>query len=59
MLGAEFPEVILPGTRIERTPPFAEEADEPDLVTLPRLVLHFDHQHYGLLIAFIGRINTF
>jgi len=58
-LGAEFPEVLLPGTRIERTPPLDEELDEPDLIPLPRLLLHFDHQHYGLLIAFIGRINTF
>lgn len=58
-LGNEFPEVLQPGTRIERSAPLAEEADEPDLLHLPRLVLHFDHQHYGLLIAFIGRINKF
>jgi hypothetical protein len=58
-LESEFPEVLCPGSRIVRTPPFPEEADEPDLLHLPRLVLQFDHQHYGLLIAFIGRINTF
>ena len=59
VLGSEFPEVLHPGTRIERSAPLAEEADEPDLLHLPRLALHFDHQHYGLLIAFIGRINKF
>ena len=53
----EFPEVLHPGSSIERTLPLPEEADEPDLLHLPRLSLRFDHQHYGLLIAFIGRIN--
>lgn len=57
VLESEFPEVLLPGTRIVRTFPLPEEADEPDLLHLPRLALQFDHQHYGLLIAFIGRIN--
>jgi uncharacterized protein (TIGR00730 family) len=55
----EFPELRHHGTRIEACPPLPEEADEPDLLMLPRIALHFDHQHYGLLTAFIGRINTF
>jgi uncharacterized protein (TIGR00730 family) len=55
----EFPEMRHSGTRIIPTSPLPEEADEPDLLALPRLSLNFDHQHYGLLIAFIGRINTF
>ena len=58
-LESEFPEVLRPGTRIVRTSPLPEETDEPDLLHLPRLSLQFDHQHYGLLIAFIGRINQF
>jgi uncharacterized protein (TIGR00730 family) len=58
-LESEFPEVLHPGSCIERTLPLPEEADEPDLLPLPRLTLRFDHQHYGLLIAFIGRINKF
>jgi uncharacterized protein (TIGR00730 family) len=58
-LESEFPEVLHPGSRIVRTPPLQEETDEPDLLHLPRLALHFDHQHYGLLIAFIGRLNQF
>ena len=58
-LELEFPEVLIPGSRIKRSPPLAEEADEPDLLMLPRLLLDFDHHFYGLLIAFIGRINNF
>ncbi|SNB46377.1 TIGR00730 family Rossman fold protein [Geobacter sp. DSM 9736] len=55
----EFPELRLPRKKITRTTPFPEEGDEPDLLNLPRISLHFDHKHYGLLMAFIGRINTF
>ena len=59
VLESEFPDMLLPGTRIERSGALPEEADEPDLLDLPRISLHFDHRHYGLLTAFIGRINTF
>lgn len=55
----EFPELRTPETRIVACPPLPEEADEPDLLKLPRITLHFDHQHYGLLMAFIRRINTY
>ena len=58
-LASEFPEVLHPGSKIEHTPPLPEETDEPDLLHLPRIALQFDHQHYGLLIAFIRRINKF
>jgi uncharacterized protein (TIGR00730 family) len=58
-LSSEFPEIRHPGTAINRCLPFPEESDEPDLLNLPRIAFRFDHQHYGLLIAFIGRINTF
>jgi uncharacterized protein (TIGR00730 family) len=59
VLENEFPDLHLPGTRIMLSPPLPDEADEPDLLPLPRLALHFNHLHYGLLMAFIGRINTF
>jgi uncharacterized protein (TIGR00730 family) len=59
VLENEFPDIRIPGTHIERVMPLPVEADEPDLLHLPRLALHFDHKHYGLLMAFIGRINTF
>ncbi|RNC67924.1 MAG: TIGR00730 family Rossman fold protein [Desulfuromonadales bacterium] len=55
----EFPELRLPGTHISSCAPLPEEADEPDLLNLPRISLQFDHQHYGLLMAFIRKINMF
>ncbi len=58
-LEEEFPELRLPGTRICACAPFPEESDEPDLLRLRRISLRFNHRHYGLLMAFIRRINTF
>lgn len=58
-LTSEFPELIKNGDHIHCCEAFPEEIDEPDLATLPRISLLFDHHHYGLLIAFINRINTF
>jgi uncharacterized protein (TIGR00730 family) len=55
----EFPELILDGGKITCCGPLEVELDEPDLAELPRLVFPFNHFHYGLLIAFIHRINTF
>jgi len=55
----EFPELIREGDRITACGAFPEETDEPDLACLPRITMLFDHHHYGLLIAFINRINTF
>ncbi len=55
----EFSELIASGDHIKSCGPYPEEHDEPDLAALPRISLHFDHHHYGLLIAFINRINTF
>ena len=59
MLENEFPELRMPGTAIAQIGPRPEEADEPDLMKLPRIALRFHHQHYGLLMAFIRRLNTF
>jgi hypothetical protein len=59
ILENEFPDLHLSGNRITQSGPFPEESDEPDLLALPRLALNFNHLHYGLLMAFIGRINTF
>ena len=58
-LSAEFPEIRLNGSEIIKSAAFPEEQDEPDLLHLPRIAFKFDHQHYGLLTAFIGRINLF
>jgi uncharacterized protein (TIGR00730 family) len=59
ILQQEFPELILPGGKIVCCGPLECEDDEPELAHLPRLSFPFDHFHYGLLIAFINRINTF
>src|SRR6185369_11716909 len=55
----EFPELIQGNEHITCCDAFPEEADEPDLADLARIYMHFDHHHYGLLLAFIHRINTF
>lgn len=58
-LTKEFPGLIKEGDQIRSCEAFPEEIDEPDLACLPRITLLFDHHHYGLLIAFINRINSF
>jgi uncharacterized protein (TIGR00730 family) len=55
----EFPELLSDGNGIHCCGMFPEEQDEPDLAALPRISFLFDHHHYGLLIAFINRLNTF
>ncbi len=55
----EFPEIYTPGTRIVRSGPLPEEIDEPDLLNLERILLHFNQQHFGLLLAFVRRLNLF
>ncbi len=59
LLEKEFPDLRLAGTKIMLSGPQPEEADEPDLLPLPRLILQFNRLHYGLLMAFIRMINTF
>ncbi len=58
-LQEEFPELVKEGDQITCCGQFPEETDEPDLAELPRITMLFDHHHYGLLLAFIHRINTF
>ncbi|MDD2272029.1 MAG: TIGR00730 family Rossman fold protein [Desulfuromonadaceae bacterium] len=58
-LSLEFPGLIKDGDKICCCDAFPEEIDEPDLAHLPRISLLFDHHHYGLLVAFINRINSF
>lgn len=59
VLENDFPEIRVPGTRIVRSSPLPEESDEPDILDLKRILVHFNHQHFGLLMAFIRKINTF
>ncbi len=58
-LETEFPELIAAGSSICKTQPLPEELDEPETLHLPRILMDFDHHHYGLLIAFIRQLNLF
>lgn len=58
-LESEFNEIIKSGTFLRISGPLPEEIDQPNLLGLPRLTFKFNHRSYGLLKAFIRRINTF
>jgi hypothetical protein len=55
-LSGEFAE-ILRDKPIARHQAYDEEHDEPEILDLPRLVLHFDMQSYGRLRQLIDRLN--
>ncbi|WP_026362381.1 TIGR00730 family Rossman fold protein [Geopsychrobacter electrodiphilus] len=59
VLRDEFSEIITPGGHLQLTSALPEEADQPDLSQLPRLTMEFNRRSYGLLQAFIRRINSF
>jgi uncharacterized protein (TIGR00730 family) len=52
----EFADLVAEG-RIEKTYPFPEEANEPDLLAKPRLAFTYDHRSAGRLRELIDRIN--
>ena len=58
-LEEEFNEILEPGSHLELTGALPEEQDQPDLLDLPRLVFKFNRRNYGLLKAFLRRINSF
>jgi uncharacterized protein (TIGR00730 family) len=58
-LEEEFSEIIQPGSHLELTSALPEEHDQPDLIDLPRLVFRFNKRNYGLLKAFLRRLNSF
>ena len=58
-LNSEFSEILAPGGSMRLTEALPAEADQPDLQDLPRLTLEFNRRSYGLLKAFIRRINSF
>jgi len=59
VLRDEFSAIIKPGGHLQLTSALPEEADQPNLSKLARLTLDFDRRSYGLLKAFIRRINSF
>jgi hypothetical protein len=50
---------LLAGGQIEQGAALPEEADEPELRHLPRLLLRFNRQQHGRLIEMIHQINAF
>jgi uncharacterized protein (TIGR00730 family) len=58
-LSSEFSEILAPGGSMRLTSALPEEFDQPDLKSLPRLTMEFNRRSYGLLKAFIRRLNSF
>ncbi len=59
ILASEFSEIIEKGSQLRVTAALPEEYDQPDLLDLPRLVFRFNRSNYGLLKAFLRRLNSF
>lgn len=55
-LNHQFRDILAEGEVVQR-PLLPVERDEPELASLPRLVLHFDRLHYGRLRQLIDAIN--
>ncbi len=55
-LNQNFSEMLKSG-EIEQMPALAEEANEPDLAELPRIVLRHRRRDFGLLRKFINTLN--
>jgi len=59
ILQEEFSEIVEAGSRLAMTSALPVEEDQPDLLDLPRLAFDFNRRNYGLLEAFIRRLNSF
>jgi hypothetical protein len=55
-LNEQFGDVVMDG-KIERTYALTEEANEPELLTKPRIVFSYDHKSAGRLKQMIDQIN--
>lgn len=57
-LNEEFKDILTQG-KIERSEVQREEADEPDLVHLPRLAFRFNRKTFGRLRRFVDVLNSY
>lgn len=57
-LNDKFADILYPGGSIYLSSAFSEEADEPELDHLPRLVLDFNLKNFGRLRTLIDEINS-
>jgi hypothetical protein len=56
-LCASFADILIPGGTICRSAPLPEEADEPGLSHLPRLLVDFDRRCFARLRCLIDAVN--
>lgn len=52
-----FSDILSPGGEIYLSGALPEEADEPEIAELPRLVIDFNRQNFGRLRSFIDAVN--
>jgi len=52
-----FGDILIPGGTVQLSGPLDDEMDEPELVTLPRLVIDFNRRDFGRLRQLVDAIN--
>jgi uncharacterized protein (TIGR00730 family) len=57
-LRVRFADLLQPGGQMVSGGPLPEEADEPDLLHLPRLILEFNNTSFGRLRQFLDALNA-
>jgi uncharacterized protein (TIGR00730 family) len=55
---ADFGDILVPNGRIYASSHLPEETDEPEIINLPRLIVDFNSQDYGILRKLIFEINN-
>ncbi len=58
-LNSLFADMLVPGGRIFLSGPLPEEADEPEIAHLPRLILDFNSRDFGRLRSLIDMVNDY
>ena len=56
-LRQEFRDILAPGGEMTLSGPLPEEQDEPETLSLPRLVVDFNRKDFSRLVQFIHRMN--
>ncbi len=58
-LNSLYADMLVPGGRIDLSGPLPEEADEPEIAHLPRLVIDFNSRDFGRLRSMINVVNDY